>query len=138
MKRDFCRGWYFSKKDGQERIVDLPHDAMLEEARTFRCHNGERTGYFPGGKYIYRKEFDLSEEEAAGYIALRFGGVYCHAAVWLNGEKLAEQHCGYLEFEVELTPHAKAGNARDEATRDEISEAARLVRQMARLVRDRL
>lgn len=29
-------------------------------------------------------------------------------------------------------------NARDEATRDEISEAARLVRQTARLVRGRL
>lgn len=109
MERDFCRGWFFSKKDGRERIVDLPHDAMLEEARTFRCHNGERTGYFPGGKYVYRKEFDLSEEETAGYIALRFGGVYRHAAVWLNGEKLTEQNCGYLEFEVELTPHAKAG-----------------------------
>lgn len=33
---------------------------------------------------------------------------------------------------------AHQANARDEATRDEISEAARLVRQMARLVRGRL
>ena len=33
---------------------------------------------------------------------------------------------------------AHQANARDEATRDEISEAARLVRQTARLVRGRL
>ena len=33
---------------------------------------------------------------------------------------------------------AHQANARDEATRDEISEAARLVRQTARLVRDSL
>ena len=37
-----------------------------------------------------------------------------------------------------ITQLAHQANARDEATRDEISEAARLVRQTARLVRGRL
>lgn len=109
MERDFCRGWRFYKQ-GQEAVpVDLPHDAMLTEQRTARCHNGDKTGYFPGGKYFYEKDFVLTQKEAAGYVALHFGGVYRHAAVLLNGETLAEHLYGYTEFTVELSSKVQAG-----------------------------
>lgn len=52
MERDFCRGWKFHKHGEPSTIVDIPHDTMLVEPRTEHCHNGDKTGYFPGGKYL--------------------------------------------------------------------------------------
>ena len=51
MTIDLNKGWFFCKEDGIPVETDLPHDAMLEEARDRICRNGVNTGYFPGGKY---------------------------------------------------------------------------------------
>ena len=56
-KQKLNRGWYFWK-DGQEGIkkaVDLPHDAMLTEERVPDLENGNASGFYPGGKYVYTK-----------------------------------------------------------------------------------
>lgn len=81
MREDFCRGWWFCKKGQPSTKVNLPHDAMLTEERSAVCNNGDRTGYYPGGEYLYEKEFVLTEQEAKGYVAIRFGRVYRHATV---------------------------------------------------------
>lgn len=109
MERDFCKGWTFYKENGTGQVVNLPHDAMLSEQRTVHCHNGDKTGYFPGGKYYYEKEFCLTEKEAAGYVAIRFGGVYRHATVLLDGTIMAEHRYGYTEFTVDLSSKVTAG-----------------------------
>lgn len=109
MELDFCQGWTFAKEGQLPILVNLPHDAMLTEARTVSCHNGDRTGYFPGGKYIYEKDFTLTREEVQNYAALRFGGVYRHAVVTLNGTPLHSQFYGYTEFTVSLTSAAVEG-----------------------------
>lgn len=109
MEQNFCRGWLFSKDSQSPIPVNLPHDAMLSEERTSHCHNGDKTGYFPGGKYCYEKELVLTEQEAAGYVALHFGGVYRHATVLLNEQVVAEHLYGYTEFMVELSPMAVKG-----------------------------
>ena len=64
MIRDFNSNWLFQNKNGIGRTVHLPHDAMMEEERTAMCHNGTKTGYYPGGKYIYTKALSLTEEDS--------------------------------------------------------------------------
>ncbi len=110
MERDFNRGWTFRKENGEGRTVVLPHDAMLEEQRTAYCHNGAHTGYFPGGKYEYHKTLSLTEDEARGTVALRFGGVYRHAVVTCNGEEVLRQHYGYTPFVADLSGRVRAGD----------------------------
>ena len=56
---DFRKNWIFQKENGQRISVDLPHDAMIIEPRDGGCRNGVNSGYFPGGKYIYEKDFEL-------------------------------------------------------------------------------
>ena len=63
MTLDFCRNWTFWKVGGAPVTVDLPHDAMIVEKRNGRCRNGGNSGYFPGGRYIYAKSFDLDAAE---------------------------------------------------------------------------
>ena len=76
MNIDFNEDWTFIKTDGSFEIVDLPHDAMIHEMRTTSNRNGDRTGYFPGGKYTYTKEFDLNEKAEDKQFILHFDGVY--------------------------------------------------------------
>ncbi|MBQ5973948.1 MAG: beta galactosidase jelly roll domain-containing protein [Oscillospiraceae bacterium] len=62
-----------------------------------------------GGPVWYRTTFSLSPEEAARRLALRFGGVFRRARVWLNGERLAV-HEGYqAPFRVDVSGRAAAG-----------------------------
>lgn len=46
---------------------------------------------------------------AAERQVLRFGAVHCHADVFLNGEKIAENHVGKLPFEIDVHDRFKSG-----------------------------
>ncbi len=103
MKIDFNQGWRFYKKGSdRQETVNLPHDAMLYEERDPHCKNSQNSGYFPGGWYIYEKEFDVPEEYLSQYAAVLFEGVYRNATVFLNDEKLLFHAYGYTAFEAEL------------------------------------
>lgn len=107
---DFMRNWTFSKYGCPEsrKTVHLPHDAMITEPRS-KCLNGANSGYFPGGRYIYEKEFEIAPEQIGMYIALVFEGVYRCAAVFVNGEKVAYHAYGYTEFTVDISKVVKVG-----------------------------
>ncbi|MGI6315130.1 MAG: glycoside hydrolase family 2 TIM barrel-domain containing protein [Christensenellales bacterium] len=97
-------GWHFSSAGRPGfKIVDLPHDAMIHEKRDANCKNGQNTGYFPGGKYVYERSLIASEEWKNKYVAIRFEGVYRHSRVWLNHVLLGTHANGYTPFELELT-----------------------------------
>lgn len=106
----FMNDWKFCKDGGEVQIVDLPHDAMLLEKRTYKTPNGDKTGFYPGGKYIYEKDFSLSEQEADEYVALKFHGIYGRSEIILNGEKVCSHAYGYTEFTVDFTGKCRAGN----------------------------
>ena len=90
--------------------VDLPHDAMIVEERNGRCRNGVNSGYFPGGKYIYEKSFDLDAAEIGKSVVLHFEGVYQNCKVYV-GDRLAGSHrYGYTAFDVDISDYVKAGN----------------------------
>ena len=50
--------WNFWKagQEDNKQVVDLPHDAMILEARDPQLENGSGSGYYPGGKYYYSKK----------------------------------------------------------------------------------
>ena len=104
MNLEFCRNWRFYRYSCQEdaRTVHLPHDAMIAEPRG-KCLNGANSGYFPGGRYVYEKEFDITEDQIGKYIALVFEGVYRCATVYVNDVKLAYHAYGYTEFTVDIS-----------------------------------
>lgn len=100
---EFNDNWILTKENGKEKIVRLPHDAMIEEKRYENCVNGKQCAFFPGGKYIYRKSFCVVKENLHKYTALLFEGVYRYATVKLNGEVIGENKNGFSDFTVELT-----------------------------------
>ena len=109
MTIDLNKGWFFCKEDGIPVETDLPHDAMLAEARDRICRNGVNTGYFPGGKYQYEKRFVLEEAAVGKSIVLHFEGVYQNCRVYLNGLAVGAHHYGYTAFDVDISNAVQAG-----------------------------
>ena len=64
MKRtNFNRSWKFQKTGtDQWQAVDLPHDAMIHEIRDPESPGGAAVGFFPGGIYVYEKNFAVPED----------------------------------------------------------------------------
>ncbi len=97
-------GWQFRREGASEwEDVTLPHDAMLHTDR-----NPEQTNYFllagyEGDTYHYRKTFFVPTEDEGKTLLLYFEGVYCCAAVAVNGVVLKEKCYGFNPFHVELS-----------------------------------
>ena len=109
MTLDFNRGWTFRKYGEDTGItVNLPHDAMITETRK-PCLNGANSGFFPGGRYLYEKEFEIAQEDIGKYIAVFFEGVYRCAKIYLNGEQVFYHAYGYTEFTVDISDRVRAG-----------------------------
>lgn len=109
-KTDFNSGWYFRKAESKTwEQVNLPHDAMIHEERDPNCKNGRNTGYYPGGSYEYRKCFTPAPELSGKKLLLELEGAYQEAHVFLNGEELAFQPYGYVNFFADLTQHLRYG-----------------------------
>ena len=112
MKRiNWNQSWIFYNdiKNQGEQIVDLPHDAMLTEKRLPGMKNGAAAGFFPGGRYIYRKNLWGAEEYRGKSVYLEFEGIYMKSSVYLNNEKVGGWMYGYTGFYVDLTDKLKIG-----------------------------
>ena len=109
-KTDFNRDWTV-QKDGSNEIlhVNLPDDAMIREERSKENKTASASAYFAGGKYIYTKIFNLSEDETRQTLILEFEAVYQNAIVFLNGRQVAERPYGYTNFFVDITGKVIAG-----------------------------
>ncbi len=106
---DFNKTWTFYV-DGDEQnkgTVNLPHDAQIREARSpDLCMD---SGFFPGGKYIYVKNYSFPNEFAEQEVYLEFDGVYMNAEVLVNGQSVGFQPYGYTNFIVPIHKHIKVG-----------------------------
>lgn len=108
-KQKINSGWLFWK-DGQEdckKLLNLPHDAMLEETRQSDLPKGSGSGYYPGGKYWYEKTVCTDKSWLDKTVILEFEGVYMNASVLLNGEEVGSWIYGYTNFYVDLTGKLK-------------------------------
>ena len=95
------------KKDFNDEdwnAVSIPHVMRLEAK-----HNGGNKIY--QGIGWYRKYFKIGKQEQQKRITIHFDGVQTNCTVFLNGEKLATHHGGYLGFVVDITKKVKfSGN----------------------------
>lgn len=105
IRSDFNRGWaeYPQGHIEQKKAVTLPHDAMLEEQRIPKLVEGAATGYFPGGKYVYEKDFSFDRAWQDKRVFLEFEGIYQKSSVYLNDQYIGGHQYGYTGFCVELT-----------------------------------
>lgn len=103
--------WTFWK-DGYEtekKQIDLPHDAMLLEERVPDLPNGNATGFYPGGTYIYTKSLFGEEALRDKAVLVEFEGIYMNSKVFLNGEEVGGWIYGYTNFYVDLTDKLEMG-----------------------------
>lgn len=109
-KQEFNQEWIFSKEGSEEReSVTLPHDAMLHEKRTPESPGTHAAAYFPGGKYIYEKEFIAPQEWADKKVTLEFEGVYRNSKVYVNGKEAGGRAYGYIGFFVSIESYLNFG-----------------------------
>lgn len=99
------REWFFRSdlKTDEWHKVTLPHDAMQTEKRLPGMKNGAAAGFFPGGRYVYRKNFQAPEEWRGQSVFIEFEGIYQNSSVYLNDEYIGGWIYGYTGFVLDLT-----------------------------------
>ncbi len=109
--RKFNQNWLFHNDihNMEEIAVNLPHDAMQTEKRLPGMKNGAAAGFFPGGRYVYRKTLFGKEEYRDQTVLLEFEGIYMKSSVYLNDEQIGGWIYGYTGFWVDLTGKLKIG-----------------------------
>jgi beta-galactosidase len=90
------------------RILDLPHDWAVElpfDSTASYSHGYKTVGRnFPKTSIgWYRKTFTIPESDLGRRISIIFDGVHRNSVVWVNGFYLGEEHCGYYNFEYDIT-----------------------------------
>jgi beta-galactosidase len=114
LRSSWNRGWEFRHKTsrflelaGQANPwspVDVPHDAMITEARS-PDRATAATGFHHGGNYEYRKHLDAPDDRRGKRVFLEFEGVYRGASVFVNGQLAARRPYGYSQFTVDVDPY---------------------------------
>ena len=107
----FNSGWLFHNdiRNTPEIPVTLPHDAMQTEQRLPGMKNGAAAGFYPGGRYVYRKRFTPEENWQDQNVILELEGVYRRSTVCLNGKKLGGWINGYTGYTVDLSDALRFG-----------------------------
>ncbi len=110
-KIPFNSNWLFHNdvRNTPEIPVTLPHDAMQTEQRLPGMKNGAAAGFFPGGRYVYRKRFTPEESWRDQSVILELEGVYRRSTVSLNGRKLGGWINGYTGYTVDLSDAMRFG-----------------------------
>ena len=85
---------FFSGSDNKtaEKIVDLPHDFMVELKRDPKSPAGSGNGYFPGGLGYYSKTFFAPDDWKNKDISVEFEGVYMNVEIRLNNNVINRQN----------------------------------------------
>ena len=116
---NFNHGWRFALNapesaregdfdDSRWRLLDLPHDWIIEGSPDPDLEFWEGTGRIPGpGIGWYRKRFTVGDMADLSCMVV-FDGVYNDADVWINGTHLGFHPNGYSPFVHDLTPHLRS------------------------------
>lgn len=93
----------------QSRIVNLPHDFMVESDVKKDSVNGTNTGFYDGDTGTYTKYIDVPEEWEDKRVLVEFDGAFRDTSMILNGHIMGRHHYGYTPFRVELSNRIKYG-----------------------------
>ncbi|MCR5752118.1 MAG: DUF4982 domain-containing protein [Kiritimatiellae bacterium] len=95
--------------DSQWREVEVPHDWSIEGPFDPASKDGD-TGKLPWRAVgFYRRQFVLSEKDAAGVVAFDFDGVMARPKVYVNGKLAGGWDYGYQSFRVDATKFVVPG-----------------------------
>ena len=92
-----------------QKIVDLPHDYMIESDPFPEAVAGPAGGYYNAGVAHYIKMVTIPQEWENDVVELHFDGVMMNATVEVNGNRVVLQHYGYAPFVADLTPYIYFG-----------------------------
>ena len=117
------KGWSFSK-DGDERLLDLPHDWGVEGP--FRQEYPGETGKLAWwGKATYSKTLPVTEAQLSGRVSLEVDGAFSNALVSVNGVPAGGWPYGYSSWSVDLTDKLRPGDNLIEIHLDNKPESSR-------------
>ena len=85
------------------RVVNLPHDYMIESDVFAEAPSQAASGYYNAGVAHYAREIDIPADWANDQVFLRFDGAMMNATVEMNGNLACLQHYGYAPFETDMT-----------------------------------
>ncbi len=118
----FGDGWTFSK-DGNSRVVDLPHDWGVDGP--FNINYPGETGKLEWwGKAEYTKTLTAPAATGDRYF-LDIDGAMSWAKVFCNGNLVTEWPYGYASFRADLTPFINEGDNEIKITLDNPEESSR-------------
>ena len=120
IRQDFNAGWSVARdvsgmmgalygENNAAISVTLPDDAMIREEKSPNSATGNSGAFYPGGNYIYTKNFFVPEDENQHLHILEFEASYHHTQVFLNQAFVTACPNGYRTFLADLTPHLKYG-----------------------------
>lgn len=99
----------FVSDSNRFRLVNLPHDAMIEEERTPDTKNSSHTGFYPGNVYTYFKELEVPSEWSEKSVYLEFEGVSNFPKVYINDEYAGGTFNPYTNFYIDASPFLRYG-----------------------------
>ncbi len=122
-RESWNKGWTFAK-DGETRVLDLPHDWGVEGA--FAQENPGETGKLPWwGEAVYSKTLELCADDLGKDIGLEVDGAFSNAKVYVNGADAGGWPYGYASWAVDLTAFLREGENRIEIRLDNQPESSR-------------
>ena len=104
-------GWKFSASFEEGMCLETYDAKDLADVRIPHTCKELPLHYFDESLYQmvsgYRKVFTAPTDWKGKHVVLTFEGVAHDSEVFLNGEKIAEHHCGYTAFSADIS--AKRG-----------------------------
>ncbi|MBO5155061.1 MAG: glycoside hydrolase family 2 protein [Eubacterium sp.] len=106
-------GWKFSESYDEAMCFDTFDESGMENVRIPHTCKELPYHYFDESLYQmvsgYRRSFVAPESWKGQRIVLTFDGVAHDSEVFLNGEKVAEHHCGYTAFSSDISEKLRYG-----------------------------
>lgn len=99
--------WKFTSPDvNGEKIIDLPHDFLIDLPRNPSSAGGASNGYFDGTTGSYEKYMIFGDDE---HYILDIDGAYMCTRIYFNDELLDMHPYGYTPYLVDLSNYVKHG-----------------------------
>ena len=106
-------GWKFSESYDEAMCFEAFDESGMENVRIPHTCKELPYHYFDESLYQmvsgYRRSFVAPESWKGQRIVLTFDGVAHDSEVFLNGEKVAEHHCGYTAFSSDISEKLRYG-----------------------------
>lgn len=97
--------WKFSSPDiAGDKVIDLPHDFLINQPRNPNMENGASNGYYDGTSARYEKYLTFGNDD---HYILDIDGAYMCTRIYFNDELLDMHPYGYTPYLVDLSENVK-------------------------------